>query len=109
MESCCLLRSDPPRSVCPCLVPSGAARTNLPGLPDTAEATFIDAGGRWAPWALLVRLVNVFLVFTQLLSNGIYVLFIAQNVQPVRREPEGGGGEQICIRRDGLRLSVMLF
>ena len=51
---------------------------------DTAEAAFTDAGGRWAKWSKFMRnLVNIFLCFTQFGSNAVYVLFIAQNMQPV--------------------------
>jgi hypothetical protein len=51
---------------------------------DSAEAAFLDAGGHWAKWASVFRkIVNVFLIFTQIGSNAIYVLFIAQNLQPV--------------------------
>ncbi len=53
---------------------------------DTAEAAFTDAGGRWPRYACFARrLVNVFLCLSQLFSNAVYVLFIAQNIQPVRR------------------------
>ena len=52
---------------------------------DTAKASFIDAGGRWASWASFIRkLLNTFLCLSQLLSNAVYALFIAQNIKPVR-------------------------
>ena len=51
---------------------------------DTARAAFRGAGGRWANWASFIRkLLNTFLFFSQLLSNAVYVLFIAQNIKPV--------------------------
>ena len=31
------------------------------------------------------KLVNIFLILTQVFSNAVYVLFIAQNIQPVRK------------------------
>ena len=52
---------------------------------DTAKASFIDAGGRWVDWAPFIRkLLNTFLCLSQLLSNAVYALFIAQNIKPVR-------------------------
>ena len=43
-----------------------------------------DAGGRWVKWASFIRkLLNTFLFFSQLLSNAVYALFIAQNIKPV--------------------------
>ena len=51
---------------------------------DTAKATFIDAGGKWVNWANFIRkLLNTFLCLSQILSNAVYVLFIAQNIKPV--------------------------
>jgi len=51
---------------------------------DTAKASFIDAGGRWASWASFIRkLLNTFLCLSQLLSNAVYALFIAQNIKPI--------------------------
>lgn len=52
---------------------------------DTAEAAFSDAGGNWTKCAPLMRkVVNLFLCLSQVGSNAVYVLFIAQNIQPVR-------------------------
>ena len=52
---------------------------------DTAMASFVDAGGGWVRFAPhFRRLVNTFLIVSQLLSNSVYVLFMAQNIQPVR-------------------------
>jgi hypothetical protein len=51
---------------------------------DTAEAAFLDAGGSWVRWAPFIRkLLNTFLCLSQILSNAVYVLFIAQNIKPV--------------------------
>lgn len=51
---------------------------------DTAKATFIDAGGNWLSCASFIRkLLNTFLCLSQLLSNAVYVLFIAQNIKPI--------------------------
>lgn len=54
---------------------------------DTAEVCFQDAGGVWARGArFMANLVNTFLILTQFGSNAVYVLFIAQNIQPVRED-----------------------
>jgi len=51
---------------------------------DTARASFQDAGGRWVNWASFIRkLLNTFLFFSQLFSNAVYALFIAQNIKPI--------------------------
>ncbi len=51
---------------------------------DTAEAAFRDAGGFWVRWASFIRkLLNTFLCLSQVLSNAVYVLFIAQNIKPI--------------------------
>ena len=51
---------------------------------DTARAVFLDAGGIWAKGSNGIgKLVNVFLCLSQIGSNAVYVLFIAQNIQPV--------------------------
>lgn len=47
----------------------------------------MDAGGAWVRWAPFMRkLVNIFLILTQVFSNAVYVLFIAQNIQPVKHD-----------------------
>ena len=51
---------------------------------DTAEAAFQSAGGRWAGSAgHMRRLINIFLCLSQLGSNAVYILFVAQNILPV--------------------------
>eukprot|EP00088_Acartia_fossae_P007143 TRINITY_DN13325_c0_g1_i1.p1 TRINITY_DN13325_c0_g1~~TRINITY_DN13325_c0_g1_i1.p1 ORF type:complete len:518 (-),score=24.62 TRINITY_DN13325_c0_g1_i1:787-2340(-) len=51
---------------------------------DTAQAAFLDAGGRWASCAVhFGRLINVFLCMSQIGSNAVYILFVAQNILPV--------------------------
>ena len=51
---------------------------------DTAEACFVDAGGLWAKSSrLMSNLVNTFLILTQVGSNAVYVIFIAENIRPV--------------------------
>jgi len=51
---------------------------------DTAEAAFLDAGGRWAKCSKhFGRLINVFLCMSQIGSNAVYILFVAQNILPV--------------------------
>eukprot|EP00095_Tigriopus_kingsejongensis_P012186 maker-scaffold521_size146803-snap-gene-0.10 protein:Tk12186 transcript:maker-scaffold521_size146803-snap-gene-0.10-mRNA-1 annotation:"proton-coupled amino acid transporter 4" len=58
---------------------------------DTAKAAFLDAGGVWERWASFMgKLVNIFLCLSQVGSNAVYVLFIAQNIQPI---VEHYGGE----------------
>lgn len=53
---------------------------------DAARAAFIDAGGYWAKMSgVMSTVVNIFLILTQVGSNAVYVLFIAQNLQPVRK------------------------
>ena len=54
--------------------------------PTAAAAAFNDAGGRWRKWrGAAYAVIAVFLFLTQFLSNAVYVLFMAQNMQPVRR------------------------
>ena len=70
---------------------------------DTAQAAFDSAGGRWATYSVHMRyvhrvqrvqcvqcvlctprrLLNTFLCMSQIGSNAVYILFVAQNVQPV--------------------------
>lgn len=51
---------------------------------DTAEAAFQEAGGRWARCAKFFgRLINVFLCMSQIGSNAVYILFVAENIMPV--------------------------
>jgi hypothetical protein len=54
---------------------------------EAAEMAFKDAGGGfWPRYAIFMRkLVNIFLCLSQLGSNAVYVLFIAQNIQPVNK------------------------
>ena len=52
---------------------------------DTAEAAFVSAGGTWAKYSVFMRrLINVFLCMSQIGSNAVYILFVAQNILPVR-------------------------
>ena len=52
---------------------------------DTAEAAFVSAGGTWAKYSVFMRrLVNIFLCMSQIGSNAVYILFVAQNILPVR-------------------------
>merc|ERR1719210_1215292 len=51
---------------------------------DTAQASFVDAGGKWLNWSNFIRkLLNIFLCASQISSNAVYALFIAQNIQPI--------------------------
>jgi len=51
---------------------------------DTAQASFVDAGGKWTNWSNFIRkLLNIFLCASQISSNAVYALFIAQNIQPI--------------------------
>jgi len=51
---------------------------------DTAEAAFLDAGGVWADNAHhMRRLINLFLCMSQIGSNAVYILFVAQNIMPI--------------------------
>lgn len=51
---------------------------------DTAEASFADAGQPWAPYSRHIRkLLNIFLCASQISSNAVYTLFIAQNIKPL--------------------------
>jgi len=51
---------------------------------DTAEAAFMEAGGVWASKAVFMRrLVNTFLCMSQIGSNAVYILFVAQNIMPI--------------------------
>ena len=48
------------------------------------QAAFLDAGGRWANNSIHIRrLVNIFLCMSQIGSNAVYILFVAQNIMPV--------------------------
>lgn len=51
---------------------------------DTAEASFADAGQPWSPYSGHIRkLLNIFLCASQISSNAVYALFIAQNIKPL--------------------------
>merc|ERR550519_1664056 len=51
---------------------------------DTAEAAFVSAGGTWAKYSVFMRrLINVFLCMSQIGSNAVYILFVAQNILPI--------------------------
>jgi len=51
---------------------------------DTAEAAFRDAGGVWEAKAVFMRrLINIFLCMSQIGSNAVYILFVAQNIMPI--------------------------
>ena len=51
---------------------------------DTAEAAFVSAGGAWAKYSVFMRrLINIFLCMSQIGSNAVYILFVAQNILPV--------------------------
>ena len=51
---------------------------------DTAEAAFVSAGGTWAKYSVFMRrLINTFLCMSQIGSNAVYILFVAQNILPV--------------------------
>ena len=51
---------------------------------DTAEASFVSAGGTWARYSVFMRrLINIFLCMSQIGSNAVYILFVAQNILPV--------------------------
>ena len=51
---------------------------------DTAEAAFVSAGGTWASYSVFMRrLINIFLCMSQIGSNAVYILFVAQNILPV--------------------------
>jgi len=66
---------------------------------DTARASFQDAGGRWVKWASFIRkLLNTFLFFSQLLSNAVYALFIAQNIKPIIAHYGGDTMENLNYR-----------
>ena len=53
---------------------------------DTAEAAFECAGGRWSDYSVHIRrLLNIFLCMSQIGSNAVYILFVAQNILPVNR------------------------
>ena len=52
---------------------------------DTAEAAFLSAGGRWSQYSTHIRrLLNIFLCMSQIGSNAVYILFVAQNIMPVK-------------------------
>ena len=52
---------------------------------DTAEAAFESAGGHWSRYSVFIRrLLNIFLCMSQIGSNAVYILFVAQNIMPVR-------------------------
>merc|ERR1719193_2592067 len=51
---------------------------------DTAEAAFLEAGGVWPSKATFIRrLLNIFLCMSQIGSNAVYILFVAQNILPI--------------------------
>merc|ERR1711892_727522 len=51
---------------------------------DTAEAAFLEAGGGWACKSHhMRRLINIFLCISQIGSNAVYILFVAQNIMPI--------------------------
>merc|ERR1711892_563329 len=51
---------------------------------DTAEAAFPEAGGGWASKSHhMRRLINIFLCMSQIGSNAVYILFVAQNIMPI--------------------------
>jgi len=51
---------------------------------DTAEAAFECAGGRWSDYSVHIRrLLNIFLCMSQIGSNAVYILFVAQNILPI--------------------------
>lgn len=51
---------------------------------DTAEAAFLSAGGYWTRYSVFIRrLLNIFLCMSQIGSNAVYILFVAQNIMPV--------------------------
>merc|ERR1711892_394519 len=51
---------------------------------DTAEAAFLEAGGGWASKSThMRRLINIFLCMSQIGSNAVYILFVAQNIMPI--------------------------
>jgi len=51
---------------------------------DTAEAAFVSAGGTWAKYSVFMRrLINIFLCMSQIGSNAVYILFVAQNILPI--------------------------
>merc|ERR1711892_19068 len=51
---------------------------------DTAEAAFLEAGGGWASKSHhMRRLINIFLCMSQIGSNAVYILFVAQNIMPI--------------------------
>jgi len=51
---------------------------------DTAEAAFLEAGGAWAAKSQLMRrVINIFLCMSQIGSNAVYILFVAQNILPI--------------------------
>ena len=63
-----------------------ARRPHVPFLDyaDTGEAALLDAGGFWPRFASLMRkIINIFICLTQVGSNAVYALFIAQNLQPI--------------------------
>merc|ERR1719154_648712 len=46
---------------------------------DTAEAAFLSAGGYWTRYSVFIRrLLNIFLCMSQIGSNAVYILFVAQ-------------------------------
>merc|ERR1711892_578725 len=51
---------------------------------DTAEAAFLEAGGGWASKSHhMRRLIDIFLCMSQIGSNAVYILFVAQNIMPI--------------------------
>ena len=48
------------------------------------QAAFLEAGGGWASKSHhMRRLINIFLCMSQIGSNAVYILFVAQNIMPV--------------------------
>ena len=44
----------------------------------------MSAGGTWAKYSVFMRrLINIFLCMSQIGSNAVYILFVAQNILPV--------------------------
>jgi len=51
---------------------------------DTAEAAFQSAGGHWSRYSVHIRrLLNIFLCMSQIGSNAVYILFVAENIKPI--------------------------
>lgn len=66
------------------MVVERGARGSFLDYADTAEATFQSAGGVWAKFSGFIRkLLNIFLCMSQMGSNAVYILFVAQNILPI--------------------------